>query len=180
MKRFLPVILFALIGLAFAFALTRDPRQLESVMIDKPFPEFSLSTLDDPEARLTQADLIGTVSLVNVFGSWCVTCNIEHPVLMDIAQTNAVNMVGIDWRDERAKGQAWLAERGNPYAQIIFDPDSVLAIKLGVVGAPETFITDRAGRIRYKHSGAISAQDWDGTLKPLIARLKAEPLEAEP
>ncbi len=175
MKRFLPILIFLAIGIAFAIALTRDPRKLESVIIDQPFPDFSLTELNDPNAMLTPELLKGQVSLINVFGSWCVSCNVEHPVLMDIAGNETIRMVGINWRDDRAKGQDWLAKRGDPYDVIIFDPESVLAIPLGVVGAPESFITDKTGRIRYKHSGVISSSEWTGTLKPLIKRLETEP-----
>jgi len=174
MRRFIPVIIFALIGLAFAIGLTRDPRKLAPVLLDTPFPQFNLETLDNPQIRLTEGSLKGQVSLINVFGSWCISCNVEHPILMDIAARESLNIVGINWRDERAKGQDWLVKRGNPYGDIIFDPESILAIKLGVVGAPETFITDASGTIRYKHIGPISEQDWTQTLKPLIAKLGSE------
>jgi len=174
MRRFMPVIIFAFIGLAFAAGLTRDPRKLDPVLLDTPFPQFNLETLDNPQTRLTENALKGQVSLVNVFGSWCISCNVEHPVLMDIAAREGVNLIGMNWRDDRAKGQDWLARRGNPYGDIIFDPESILAVKLGVVGAPETFITDAAGTIRYKHIGPISQEDWAQTLKPLMLKLGGE------
>lgn len=174
MRRFIPILFFALIGIAFTFGLTRDPRKLAPVLIETPFPQFTLESLDNPQISLTEDNLKGRISLVNVFGSWCIACNVEHPILMEIAKAQEVNLVGINWRDDRAKGQSWLLENGNPYDEIIFDPESILAVKLGVAGAPETFITDTAGVIRYKHIGPISAQDWRGTLKPLIADLRAE------
>ncbi len=174
MKRFIPLIIFALIGLAFAIGLTRDPRKLDTVLIETPFPQFSLQSLEDPQVLLTEANLKNQVSLVNVFGSWCIACNVEHPILMDIAQNETVNLVGINWRDKRDKGQDWLERQGNPYGDIIFDPESILAIKLGVVGAPETFVTDKSGTIRYKHIGPISREDWTQTLKPLILQLETD------
>ena len=174
MRRFLPVIIFALLGLAFAFGLTRDPSKLDAVLIQTPFPQFALQTLDDAETQITQEALKGQVHMVNIFGSWCVACNVEHPILMDIAASENTPIIGVNWRDERAKGQAWLTKHGNPYDKIIFDSESILAVKLGVVGAPETFITDQAGIIRYKHIGPISPQDWEQTLKPLITQLRAE------
>ena len=115
----------------------------------------------------------GKVSLINVFGSWCVACNVEHPVLMDIAKRNEVNLIGIDWRDERPKAKDWLAKRGNPYRKVIFDNESVLAIKLGVSGAPESFIIDKAGQVRYKHVGVITPKIWRNTLLPIIKTLEA-------
>ena len=174
MRRFIPIIIFLVIGVAFAIALTRDPRKLDSVIIDQPFPDFALTELNNPDAILTPDIVSGQVSLINVFGSWCVTCNVEHPVLMDIAKNEDITLIGINWRDNREKGQEWLSKRGDPYDTIIFDPESLLTIPLGVVGAPETFITDKSGRIRYKHSGAITFQDWNTHLKPLIIKLDAE------
>ena len=116
----------------------------------------------------------GQVSLINVFGSWCVACNVEHPVLMDIAKNNEVRLIGMDWRDERDKAKRWLAQRGDPYTKVIFDNESVLAIKLGVTGAPESFITDKMGNIRYKHVGVITPDIWRETLLPIVETLKAE------
>jgi len=169
-----PLAIFMLIGLAFAIGLTKDPRNLPSELIDQPFPAFTLTALYDANKNLTEDIIKDQVSLINVFGSWCVACTVEHPVLMDIAQRKQANIIGIDWRDERAKGKAWLAKRGNPYGAIIFDDESLLAIKLGTTGAPETFITDRLGHIRYKHVGIITPDIWAQTLRPIVQKLEAE------
>jgi cytochrome c biogenesis protein CcmG/thiol:disulfide interchange protein DsbE len=178
MRGVLPLIIFAGIAVAFAIGLTKDPRRMETTLINQAFPPFALETLYEPEKTETEALLTGQVSLINVFGSWCVTCNVEHPILMDIAKDKSIRLIGHNWRDDREKAKQWLARRGDPYEIIIFDPDSELAIPLGVVGAPETFITDKQGRIRYKHSGAISYEDWEGILKPLILSLTLE-IEAQ-
>ena len=174
MRALLPLCLFLLIGIAFAIGLTKDPRRMSSELINQPFPEFSLTELYDKTEVLTEDSVKGRVSLINVFGSWCVACNVEHPVLMDIARREEITLIGMDWRDERPKAKKWLAERGNPYDKIIFDNESVLAITLGVTGAPESFITDKTGQIRYKHVGVITPQIWRGTLFPIIKRLEAE------
>lgn len=174
MRAFLPLVIFLLIGMAFAIGLTKDPRRMASELINKPFPSFSLTELYDENETLTEDIVKGQVSLINVFGSWCVACNLEHPVLMDIAESQEVMLIGMDWRDERPKAKRWLAERGNPYGKIIFDNESVLAITLGVTGAPESFITDKAGQIRYKHIGVITPQIWRETLRPVIKTLEAE------
>lgn len=173
-KGLLPLIIFLILGIALGASLTKDPRILPSEMIDRPFPEFTLSDLYETDTELSKADFGGQVTLINVFGSWCVSCNVEHPKLMQLARANQVNIWGIDWRDEREKGQNWLAARGNPYARIIFDPDSVLAIDLGVTGAPESFVIDKQGQIRYKHVGVITDAIWDDVLWPIIISLEAE------
>ena len=174
MRALLPLGLFLLLGIAFAIGLTKDPRRMTSELIDKPFPQFSLTELYDESELLTEQMMRGRVSLINVFGSWCVACNVEHPVLMDIAKNNEVRLIGMDWRDERDKAKRWLAQRGDPYTKVIFDDESVLAIKLGVTGAPESFITDKMGNIRYKHVGVITPDIWRETLLPIVETLKAE------
>ena len=174
LRALLPLGLFLLIGLAFAVGLTKDPRNLPSEMIDRAFPEFELTELYDEAEILTVKMFKGQVSLINVFGSWCVSCNVEHPVLMDIAKSGEAVLIGMDWRDERVKAKRWLAKRGNPYAKVIFDDESVLAIKLGVTGAPESFITDKTGNIRYKHAGIITPEIWERDLRPLIKSLQEE------
>ena len=174
MRALLPLGLFLLIGIAFAIGLTKDPRRMSSELINQPFPEFSLTELYDETDILTDDILKGQVSLINVFGSWCVACNVEHPALMDIAKRKEVTLIGMDWRDERPKAKRWLAERGNPYEKIIFDNESTLAITLGVTGAPESFITDKTGQIRYKHVGVITPKIWQDSLFPIVKTLEAE------
>ena len=174
MRPLLPLAVFLLIGIAFAIGLTKDPRRMSSELINQPFPEFSLTELYDETEILTEDIVKGQVSLINVFGSWCVACNVEHPILMEIATRKDVTLIGMDWRDERPKAKRWLAERGNPYEKIIFDNESVLAITLGVTGAPESFITDKMGQIRYKHVGVITPDIWQKTLQPIIESLEAE------
>ncbi|MDA8707829.1 DsbE family thiol:disulfide interchange protein [Hellea sp.] len=174
MRALLPLGVFLLIGLSFAVGLTKDPKLLPSELLNRPVPDFALTELYDETDILTQDMFDGTVSLINVFGSWCVACNVEHPVLMDIAKRDEVNLIGIDWRDERPKAKDWLAKRGNPYRKVIFDNESVLAIKLGVSGAPESFIIDKAGQVRYKHVGVITPKIWRNTLLPIIKTLEAD------
>lgn len=174
MRGFIPLIIFGVIIVAFAIGLTKDPRRMEATLIDQPFPEFQLTRLDAPNEILTADVVKGQVSVVNVFGSWCVSCNVEHPILMDISKNDAIRLVGHNWRDGREEARNWLDKKGDPYDVIIYDEHSELAIPLGVTGAPETFITDKNGRIRYKHSGPIGYQDWEETLRPLVQKLQAE------
>ena len=171
LRGLLPLFVFLFLIGAFAFGLTRDPRILPSELIEKPFPEFALQNLEDTQT-LDVSILQGQVSLVNVFGSWCAACTVEHPQLM--AQRNAPNLqlIGIDWHDTRESANRWLVRNGNPYDAVIFDPNSKLITTLGVTGAPESFIVDKAGKIRYKHAGVITPQDWRDTLHPLIKSLQ--------
>ena len=176
MKRLLfllPLALFLVIAGYFALGLTRDPRVLPSVLIDQPVPDFALPAIQGRDQGFASPDLKGGVSLVNVFGSWCVACRVEHPFLMQLKQRGEIPIHAIDWREpDREAGPRWLAKYGDPYALIGDDPESRGAIAFGVTGAPETFLVDRHGVIRHKHVGPITPEVWDRTLRPLIAELQ--------
>jgi cytochrome c biogenesis protein CcmG/thiol:disulfide interchange protein DsbE len=176
MKRLLaivPAALFALVLAGFMVGLKRDPTLLPSMMIGKPVPAFALPAVRPGDVGLASAELKGEPMLLNVFASWCVTCRIEHPMLMRLA-AQGVTIQGLDWKDEPADGAAWLAQYGDPYRKAGNDRTGRAGIDLGVSGAPETFVVDRRGRIRYRHVGAITPQVWTETLEPLMARLRAE------
>lgn len=137
-------------------------------------PQFDLPPIEGHEAGLSNADLEGQVSLLNVFGSWCPPCAIEHPMLMQISRSGVVPIYGVDWKDPPGAGTRWLERNGNPYQRVGDDSDGRLAIDLGITGAPETFIIDRAGRVRYRHVGVITEEVWTATLRPLVEHLQAE------
>jgi len=112
------------------------------------------------------------VSLVNIYGSWCIACVQEHPFLVKIKQMGIVPIHGIDWRDDPAEGAKWLKKHGDPYDRVGVDPaPGRTAIDFGVTGAPETFVVDKAGIIRYKHIGPVNQDVWDNTLLPIIKEL---------
>jgi cytochrome c biogenesis protein CcmG/thiol:disulfide interchange protein DsbE len=170
----IPVAAFAALALWFAAGLGRDPGYIPSMLIDRPAPEFALAPIEGFERGFASNDLKGQVSMVNIFGSWCATCEIEHPVLMEIAREGVAPIYGLDWKDKPGAGAAWLAARGNPYAAIGDDADGRVAIDFGVTGAPETFIVDAEGRVRHKHIGEITREDWRRVLRPMIEDLKAD------
>ena len=176
LKGLLPLIGFLLIVGAFAIRLTsgENTRDLPSQLIDRPFPDFSLPDLFDEKNSIDNSYFQGQIVLVNIFGSWCVACDQEHPMLMRLAREKEIVLLGVDWRDTREKGLRWLARGGNPYTRTIFDEHSTLAIDLGVTGAPESFIVDKKGQIRYKYIGPITEDVWRETLRPLVQILEAE------
>ena len=166
----LPGILFALLLAGFYIGLGRDSNVLPSPLIDQPAPEFALPPLGAGRPGFSTADLKGQVSLVNTFASWCAPCREEHPVLAALAKTKAVPIYGIDYKDKPEAALAWIAALGNPYEKIGAD-DGRVGIEWGVYGVPETFLVDRAGRIRYKHVGPLTEADIEKTILPLAARL---------
>lgn len=168
-----PVLVLAAMAVMFTVGLGRDPKTIPSVLIDRPVPAFSLDALPGRERALSSADLKGQVSLVNIFGSWCVACIAEHPILVRIAESGAVPIHGIAWREkDPADAMRWLNRHGDPYDRVGHDADSRVAIDFGVTGAPETFVVDAQGVIRYKHIGPVTPDVWDNTLLPMIEQLR--------
>ncbi len=170
----LPVALFGVLALFFLKGLTMNPRDIPSVLINRPVPEMNLAPLPGrgEDTGLATADLKGRVSLVNIYGSWCIACVQEHPYLVKIKQMGIVPIHGIDWRDDPAEGAKWLKKHGDPYDRVGVDPaPGRTAIDFGVTGAPETFVVDKAGIIRYKHIGPVSQDVWENTLLPIIKEL---------
>ena len=172
--RVAPFAVFVAILIFLAVGLTKDPRSLPSNMIDRPLPKFALTELKSKSRQISNKDLSGRITLLNVFGSWCQACLIEHPTLLRMNEMESFDLVGINWRDTRPNATRWLLRFGDPYDYILFDSKSDLAIELGVTGAPETFIVDKVGRIRYKHTGPISDEVFETKIQPVIASLIAE------
>jgi cytochrome c biogenesis protein CcmG/thiol:disulfide interchange protein DsbE len=167
----IPLAVFVLMAAAFYVGLGIDQKLLPSALIDEPIPKFDLPPLPGEEQGLSSADLEGHDSLVNTFASWCLPCRAEHPVLNALAATKRVPIYGIDYKDKGEAGAAWIKTLGNPYKRIGADTGRV-GIAWGVYGVPETFIVDRAGRIRYKHVGPLTQADIDRTILPLVAKLE--------
>lgn len=170
---FIPLGVFIVLALFFWRGLSLDPNAMPSALIDKTFPEFSLTVLGDDNKTLTRANLLGQVSLVNVWATWCVACKFEHPVLNELA-TLGVPIIGINYKDNSAAALQWLEKLGNPYQFNIVDPMGTLGLDLGVFGAPETYIVDKKGIIRYKHVGIVDMPAWNTTLKPLFDKYSKE------
>jgi cytochrome c biogenesis protein CcmG/thiol:disulfide interchange protein DsbE len=172
LRRSLPLAIF-LVVLAFLFVgLFRDPREVPSPLIDKPAPAFSLTRLHEPELRLTNVDMQGQVWLLNVWASWCVSCRVEHPLLLDLAKANVVPVIGLAYKDQPSDGLKWLASNGDPYKMSIVDLDGRVGIDFGVYGVPETFVIDKAGVIRYKQIGPLTADALKQTILPLVRKLQ--------
>ena len=167
-----PLGLFIGICFFFAIGLTRDPSVLPSNLIDKPMPQFELTELNDITLVVSEEELSGRITLLNVFGSWCQACLVEHPTLMRMNENSEVSIVGINWRDERDQAKQWLSKHGDPYDYILFDEDSSLSISLGVTGAPETFVIGPDKQIKYKHVGPITDDVFASTISPLLTELR--------
>jgi cytochrome c biogenesis protein CcmG/thiol:disulfide interchange protein DsbE len=172
MRRFmLPLAVFLVLVGFLAAGLRLNPREVPSPLINKPAPGFSVPQLHAAQATIGPADLKGRVWLFNVWASWCVSCRQEHPVLMELAKRGTLPIIGLDYKDEREAGIAWLQEHGDPYLLSAYDRTGRVGIDYGVYGVPETFLIDKNGTIRYKHIGPLTQKVLDEKILPLAKEL---------
>ena len=175
MKRFLiPLALFLVLAGFLAVGLQKDPSTLPSPLIGKAAPDFALPRLAAAggEDRFTPAQMRGQVWLLNVWASWCVACRQEHPVLMDLARSKALPLVGLAYKDAEPDSRRWLAQHGDPYMLSAVDRDGRVGIDYGVYGVPETYLIDKAGVIRFKQIGPVTPEVLRDTILPMARELQ--------
>jgi cytochrome c biogenesis protein CcmG/thiol:disulfide interchange protein DsbE len=171
MRYLIPLILFLALVAFLAIGLGRDPREVPSPLINKPAPDFRLVQLKDPSRSFSSEEMRGKVWLLNVWASWCIACRDEHPMLLELARQNALPIYGLNYKDEPSAAISWLNELGDPYVLSVSDLDGRVGIDYGVYGAPETFLIDRNGTIRFKQIGPLTPEVWTKEIVPLLAEL---------
>lgn len=163
-----PLLLFLIIGFFLLIGLKLDPREVPSPLIGKNAPELNLPALFDERLRVRLSDLKGQIWILNVWASWCVSCQAEHSLFNQLADKNLVTLVGLNYKDDSQNAKDWLKKLGNPYDFIAVDQDGAVGINWGVYGVPETFIIDKNGLIRYKHIGPLDKKILIEKIMPLI------------
>jgi cytochrome c biogenesis protein CcmG, thiol:disulfide interchange protein DsbE len=172
--RFLiPLAIFLTLAGFLLVGLNRDPREVPSPLIGKPAPEFALTRLDNEAQTIQRADLLGQVWMLNVWASWCVACREEHPLLVQYSKQKRLPIYGLNYKDQRADGQQWLSQFGNPYTASLWDNAGRTGLDFGVYGVPETFIIDREGVIRLKHIGPLTPEVIRTRIEPMLKSLNA-------
>lgn len=171
---FMAIMAIFVLGL---YKMKQDPnftRNVPSVLIGKKAPEIVLPDLFDQTKIVNSSSLLGQVWVLNVWATWCPECWREHGYLVHLAKNEGVKFFGIDWRDDAEAAKKMLQEKGNPFTAVGFDLDSKAIMNWGVYGAPETFVIDKQGTIRWKHTGALTPQLWQEQLKSLLQKLEME------
>jgi len=192
MNRFLwPLVGFVVLVVLLAVGLRLNPRDVPSPLVGKPAPAFALPRLDTPDKEFSPREMLGKVWLLNVWASWCVSCRQEHPVLVELAKRQTVPLIGLNYKEVRGDGAidsdkvapgdekrmvieraaGWLRKHGDPYTLSVLDVDGRVGIDYGVYGVPETYVIDKAGIIRMKHTGPITPEVFSGRILPLLAEL---------
>jgi cytochrome c biogenesis protein CcmG/thiol:disulfide interchange protein DsbE len=164
---FIPLAIFLALAAVFLFRIGGDHSVVPSALIGKPAPHLSLPALEGTKRpALDPASFKGSVTVVNVWASWCAPCRVEHPLLVRLARDPRIRVAGINYKDQPANALKFLTQLGNPFAAIGVDTAGRAAIEWGVYGVPETFLVGRDGMIRYKQVGPITPEN--------LSRLLAE------
>ena len=174
LKYLIPLAVFLVLVGFLAFGLRRDPNELPSVLINKPAPAFSLPQLQEPTKTFSAEEMRGKVWLLNVWASWCVGCREEHESLLRYAQSGVVPIYGLNYKDKTEDALGWLKDLGDPYVLSAVDADGRVAIDYGVYGAPETYLIDQNGTIRFKQVGPLMPEIWEEKVLPLVQELNRQ------
>jgi len=168
MRFVIPLAVFLGLAIMLGLGLQRDPRALESALLEQPVPVFDLPVLDSADVRFNPQTLQGKVWLLNVWASWCAPCRQELPILVEMSRKDQIEIYGLNYKDQPGKAQALLKVAGNPYVASAVDADGRVGMDFGIHAVPETFVIDAQGRVRYRHLGPVSQQVWDEKLMPVV------------
>ena len=174
MRYKLPFLLFVSLAVLLTIGLQLNPKLIPSPLLQKPIPKFSLPLLNRPQQNFHVDELLGEVWVLNVWASWCVACREEHSQLLNLSRQGLIKLVGLDYKDDTQAAMQWLSNQGDPYSLSVADLTGKTAIDLGVYGVPETYIIDKHGVVRYKHTGPLLQHDLDSQFLALIYQLLAE------
>src|SRR5688500_12152079 len=170
----IPLGIFLVLVVFLAIGLGRDPHEVPSPLINKAAPTFRLPQLKEPTKTFSAEDMRGKVWILNVWASWCISCRDEHPLLLEYAKSGVVPIYGLNHKNDRDEALRWLEDLGDPYEYSAADLDGRVSIDFGVYGAPETFVIDKKGTIRFKQIGPITRDVWATQILPLVQELNRQ------
>jgi cytochrome c biogenesis protein CcmG/thiol:disulfide interchange protein DsbE len=164
-KFFIPVLIFVMIGIVLGKAFQLNPgTPLASTLIGQSAPSFKVS-------GETEAIFQGKITILNVWASWCSSCQQEHEFWVKMPIPADVQLISLNYHDDEKDAKDWLVKHGNPYQAILFDSDGHLCVDYGISGVPTTFVIDQTGIVQHRHMGVVDKAVWDNELKPLIKKL---------
>ena len=163
----IPLIIFAAFIVMLYFRLGQPTEIVTNTALERPVPAFELPLLSDTSRIMTNDNLPDQPFLMNIWGSWCPTCIIEHPFLMQLEE-RGVNLVGVNYKDDIGDALGYLNRGGDPFSMSIQDLSGQFALDLGLTGAPETFVVDGEGVIRQHIVGEINEGNWQSRITPCL------------
>ncbi|MDN3453459.1 MULTISPECIES: DsbE family thiol:disulfide interchange protein [unclassified Psychrobacter] len=163
----IPLVIFIGLIAMLYMRLGKPTDIVTNTALERPVPAFELPLLSDTSRIMTNDNLPDKPFLMNIWGSWCPTCIIEHPFLMTLEE-RGVNLVGVNYKDDIGDALGYLNRGGDPFSMSIQDLSGQFALDLGLTGAPETFIVDGDGIIRQHIIGEINESNWQSRITPCL------------
>ena len=163
----IPLIVFVGFIIMLYLRLGQPTDIVTNTALERPVPSFELPLLSDTSRMMTNDNLPEQPFLMNIWGSWCPTCIIEHPFLMQLEE-RGVNLVGVNYKDDIGDALGYLNRGGDPFSMSIQDLSGQFALDLGLTGAPETFVVDGQGIIRQHIVGEINESNWQSRIMPCL------------
>jgi cytochrome c biogenesis protein CcmG/thiol:disulfide interchange protein DsbE len=168
-----PLTIFGGLVVLFVVGLMLNPKHVPSPLIGKPAP--IIQAQDFISQQPFDSTELNQAWLLNAWASWCSGCYLEHEHLLSLAKTQpGLVIVGLNYKDKAAEAQQWLAQHGNPYTKVVFDPDGRIGMDWGLIGTPETFLIDAQGRVVDKWMGALTPERIAQSLLPALSKLNQQ------
>jgi len=180
LKYLIPLALFLILSVFLFKGLWLNPQEVPSPLIGKPAPAFTLPQLHQTGQSFSLDQMKGEVWLFNVWASWCVSCRVEHPLLVQLSRTGQIPIYGLNYKDNRADALRWLQADGDPYSLSVMDVDGRVGIDFGVYGVPETYLIDKNGLIAHKVTGPVNLDNLRNCVLPLAELLQKASADQQP
>ena len=163
MRRFLPLIILLGVIILFLFGtFKKNTRVIPTPLIGQEVPIMGLETrfYDDFESNILKDILKSNkIKIINFWASWCLPCEVEHPILMGLSKNSDFIIIGVNYKDTEEGSAEFLNEKGNPYDLVVIDDEGMMGIEMGLTGVPETFVVNEKGKIIYRIVGPINNEN---------------------
>ena len=146
--KFIIIILFSLfIFFIFLKGLEKPNNYFPEKNLNKIEINLALKKLyNEKEVLLSELIDNNSFSIINIWASWCLPCRDEHVYLLNLKRKNNLNIIGINYKDKKSNAIKFLSDLGNPYSEVLIDPEGIKSIELGAIGVPETYLVNNKNK----------------------------------
>lgn len=174
----IPLVFFLVVIALFYTRLGKDTTVVTNTSLNRALPSFSLPSLGNQTQTITQAQLPNEPYLLNIWASWCITCKVEHPFLLQMSKAG-IPIVGVNYKDETNDALAYLNTHEDPFTINVQDKDGSFGIDLGLTGVPESFVVDATGNVRQHILGEINEARYNQQVLPCMTALREKADESK-
>lgn len=130
--------------------------KLEGVEVGKRAPDFAALRLAEGDTVSLRERYRGSVTLVNIWATWCAPCRVEMPAIEQLHQElgpKGLKVVAVSIDEGNGDDvRAFVKEYGLTF-EVLRDPSGHIQAVYQMTGVPETFLLDKDGVIVKKVIG---------------------------